>query len=153
MFVLDTSAYLNGWHDHYPPETFPSVWSLIEEALDDGRIVGPREVCNELTRKDDVVAAWAKERATRFIDPIADVQREAGPIYQAFPNPGIRDGADPWVIAEARVKGLTVVTYEGRTFAGVPTKNWHRSMPGICQHHSVPCITLPEALGQLGGPF
>jgi len=27
-----------------------------------------------------VVAAWAKERAARSIDPIVEVQREAGPI-------------------------------------------------------------------------
>lgn len=153
MFVFDTSAYLNGWRDHYPPETFPGVWELIETALDEGRIVGPREVYNELEKKDDDVAAWAKKRIARFVDPVEEVQLQTGPIYQSFPNPGVRNAADPWVLAEARVKGLTVVTYEGRTFSGVPTRRWHRSMPGVCQHHDVPCITLPEALGQLGGSF
>src|SRR6266567_8153402 len=74
-------------------------------------------------------------------------------IYATFPNPGIRDAADPWVIAEAKVRGLTVVTYEGRSFAGVPTKRWARSMPGICQHEGVLCVTLPEALTALGGQF
>lgn len=126
---------------------------LIEAAVGDGRILGLRDVYNELVRKDDEVAEWARQRAGRFIGPVAAVQRQAGLIYESFPNPGVRDGADPWVIAEARVKGMTVVTYEGRTFAGVPTTNWHRSMPGICRHHAVPCVTLPEALGGLGGPF
>jgi hypothetical protein len=37
VFVLESSAYLNGWHEHYPPETFPSIWRPIEEALEDGR--------------------------------------------------------------------------------------------------------------------
>ena len=153
MFVFDTSAYINGWRDHYPPATFPSVWLLIEAAFDDQRVISPREVYNELSHKDDDVGAWAKERLASFVEATADVQREAGVIYGTLPDPGARDGADPWVIAEARVRGLTVVTYEGRSFGGAPTRRWHRQMPGICQHHGVPCVTLPEALGTLGGTF
>jgi hypothetical protein len=153
VLVFDTSAYLNGWRDHLPPATFPSVWTLIADAMEDGRIVGPREVYNELRRKDDDVSAWAHARASQFTDPTPEVQREAGIILALLPNPGIRDGADPFVVAEAKVRGFTVVTYEGRTFSGVPTRNWARSMPGICAHQSVQCCTLPEALRLLGGLF
>lgn len=153
MFVFDTSTYINGWRDHYPPAIFPSVWLLIEAAFDDTRVISPREVYNELSNKDDDVGAWAKDRIAGFVEATADVQREAGAIYGTLPDPGARDGADPWVIAEARVRHLTVVTYEGRTFGGTPTRRWHRQMPGICQHHGVPCVTLPEALGTLGGTF
>lgn len=156
MFVFDTSAYINGWRDHYPPTTFPGVWTLIETAFGDGRVISPREVYNELTRKDDEVAAWAKERADGFVEPTEDVMRAAGAIFEyELPNPTTRDGADPWVIAEARMRGFTVVTYEGRTFSGVPfgEQRWARTMPGICQRLGVPCVTLPEALGELGGSF
>jgi Domain of unknown function (DUF4411) len=156
VFVFDTSAYINGWRDHYPPTTFPGVWALIEEAFDDGRVLSPREVYNELTRKDDDVAAWAKDRMGGFMEPTEDVMRAAGTIFeQELPNSANRDGADPWVIAEARIRDLTVVTYEGRTFSGVPTseKRWASSMPGICKRLGIGCITLPEALGQLGGIF
>jgi hypothetical protein len=73
VLVLDTSAYLNGRRDHYPPATFPSLWELIEEAMADGRIVPPREVYRELTAKDDDLAVWAKERAGVFVDPVAEV--------------------------------------------------------------------------------
>ncbi|HTZ87124.1 MAG TPA: DUF4411 family protein [Solirubrobacteraceae bacterium] len=153
MLVLDTSAYLNGRKDHYPPATFPSVWELIANAMHDGRIVPPREVYRELTKKDDQIAAWTQSLAGLFVDPDADTQRAAGAIYGLFPGAGRRDGADPFVIAEAQVRQFTVVTYEGRAFSGVPTKRWHRSMPGICAHVGVPCITLPEALGMLGASF
>ena len=156
MFVFDTSAYINGWRDHYPPQTFPGVWSLVEEALVDGRVVSPREVYNERVRKDDDVAAWAKERLQGFVEPTPDVMRAAGVIFEReLPNSGDRDAADPWVIAEARLRKLTVVTYEGRTFSGVPTseRRWARSMPGICRRLGVGCMTLPEALGRLGGTF
>ncbi len=109
----------------------------------------PREVFRELTVYDDDVAAWIKQRAAVVVEPSADVQREAGRIEEAFPNPGTRSSADPFIIAEALISGFTVVTYEGRSFSGVPHKNWHRSMPGICQHFGVACCTLPEALSAL----
>jgi hypothetical protein len=156
VFVFDTSAYINGWRDHYPPETFPSVWQLIETAFGDGRVLSPREVYNELTRKDDDVADWAKERMHGFAEPSEDVMRAAGTIFEhELPASGDRDAADPWVIAEARIRDLTVVTYEGRTFSGAPTseQRWSRSMPGICLRLGVGCVTLPEALGELGGFF
>lgn len=153
MFCSDTSLYLNGWRYHYPPATFPGVWERIEEALKDGRIVAPREVFNELVEMDDDVTAWAKPMKAHFVEPSEPVQRRAGVIESMFPKPGIRNKADPWVIAEAEARGLTVVTYEGSSFSGVPTKNWHRSMPGVCQHFGVKHASLAEALGQLGGPF
>ena len=153
MLVLDTSSYINGQRDHYPVATFPSVWTLVTEAMADGRIVPPREVYRELTAKDDDIAVWARERAGLFIDPTEDVQRATGVIYAMFSQAGRRDSADPFVIAEAQIRGLTVVTYEGRTFSGVPTRNWERSMPGICRHVGVPCCTLPEALAMLGASF
>jgi hypothetical protein len=48
---------------------------------------------------------------------------------------------------------LVVVTYEGRSFSGVPTKNCAKRMPGICQHLGVECRTLPEGLARLGASF
>lgn len=153
MLVLDTSAYINGRRDHYPPATFPSVWELVAEAMGDGRIVPPREVFRELTAKDDEIAQWTKELAGLFLDPNAEIQRAAGAIYEMFPGAGRRDGADPFVLAEAQVRGLTVVTYEGRSFSGIPTTRWQRTMPGICAHVGVPCVTLPEALTMLGASF
>lgn len=121
--------------------------------MDDGRVISPREVFNELKAKDDPVHQWAKVRVARFVDPDATVQREAGAIQAMFPKPGVQDAADPWVIAEAKVRGLTVVSYEGRTFGGTVTLKATTKMPGICEHLKVPCLILPEALGQLGGSF
>lgn len=153
MLVFDTSAYINGWRDHLPQATFPSVWELVASEMQAGRIIAPREVYVELTRKDDEVSAWARERAAVFVEPTPEVQQEAGRILALLPDPGVRDGADPFVVAEAKVRGYTVVTYEGRSFSGIPTKNWHRRMPGICQHLGVTCCTLPEALTLLRASF
>jgi hypothetical protein len=89
--------------------------------------------------------------ASRYVaEPSPEVQQDTGVIQGHFPNPGVRNGADPFILAEARGRGFHVVTYAGQSFSGVPTSRWHRTMPGICQHFSVPCCTLPEALEHLG---
>lgn len=152
MLVFDTSAFINGRNDHYPPATFPSVWQLVEEALVDGKIFLARQVWVELCEKDDDIKKWIK--AHEAVDPVQAVQESVGGIYQQFSkgNPR-RDGADPFVIAEAKYRELTVVTYEGRSFSGVPTVKWEKSMPGICKKFEVPCRTLPEALAMLGASF
>lgn len=153
MLVFDTSAFLNGWHDHLPPATFPTVWDVVGEAMREAQIITPREVYREITKLDDDVSKWVKERSAHVTEPIAEVQRRAGEIAAMFPQPGVRNRADPFVVAEAQVRGLTVVTYEGRSFSGLPTRNWSRTMPGICNHLGVPCRTLPEALAMLGATF
>src|SRR6266850_7299485 len=104
MFVFDTSAYINGWHDHYPIETFPSVWELVAAALDDGRVIGLREVFREITKKDDDVAKWAKQREARFVDPSPEVQKLAGELQLRFPKPGRLIVVEPFVLAEAQVR-------------------------------------------------
>lgn len=148
--MFDTSAFINGWRTHLRPATFPSVWRIVGEALDDGRIVCPREVLKELRRQADELSAWVEPHAAAFVDPLPPVQREAGRIYAMLPNPGIRDAADPFVIAEARLRGFAVVTYEGLKISGEPTPKWHTKMPGICNKLGVDCMILPEALGRLG---
>jgi hypothetical protein len=150
MFVFDTSAYINGQRDHLPIVTFPTVWQHVADAIDAGTVILPREVYRELTAIDDDLAKWIKQRTGAVVEPTQQVQREAGLILQAFPNIGVRNAADPFIVAEAKIRSLTVTTYEGRTFSGVPHARWHRSMPGVCQHFHVPCCTLPEALAGLG---
>lgn len=152
-FVFDTSAYLNGWRDHYPPPTFSGVWDLVGSALEDGRIVLPREVLREITAQDDDVQRFIEQHAEIAVDPSPEAQAVAGKIYAKLPKPGVRDKADPFVVAEAKVRGLTVITYEGRSFSGIPTRNWAKTMPGICKQFEVPCRTLPEAITALGGAF
>ena len=147
--MFDTSCYLNGQHDHLPLATFPSVWSLVAEAIRDGRIIMPREVYRELTAQDDAVAEWIGAFVDNIVEPSEQVQRLAGQFMAQFPA-GTRNAADPFVLAEASVRSFTVSTYEGRSFSGQPTRRWHRSMPGVCRHLRIPCCTLPEALALLG---
>ena len=152
MQVFDTSAFINGRRDHFLPSVVPTLWAHIETAIDDGRIIIPRQVFRELTAQDDEIAEWIRLRSSAVVEPSEAVQQLAGADLDAalLNQANLRNGADPFILAEAEARGFTVVTYEGRTFRGVPTTKWIRTMPGICQHFGIPCCTLPEALEQLG---
>jgi hypothetical protein len=112
----------------------------------------PRSVYDGLHRQDDDVSTWIAGFEKLKVTPGQAVQERAGEIHQRIPNSHLRHDADPFIIAEAKHHGFTVVTYEGRSFRGVPTAptKWTRSMPGLCKYFAVPCRTLPEAPGQLG---
>ena len=150
MFVFDTSAYMNGRRDHFRPSFVPTLWTVVEQAIDDGRIILPREVYRELTVYDDDLAEWIRKRSGVVVEPSEQVQRRAGIFQQQFPNSAVRNKADPFILAEAEHRGFTVVTYEGTSFRGVPTANWARTMPGVCKRFGIACCTLPEAFERLG---
>jgi len=122
----------------------------VEDAIDDGRIVVPREVFRELDVIDDATAAFVRAHSSAIVEPSEAVQRRAGQLSNEFSKPGIRNQADPFILAEAEIRHFTVVTYEGTTFGGERTRRWERAMPGICKRFAIPCCTLPEALERLG---
>lgn len=75
MYVIDTSALLDGWTRHYPPDVFPLLWSLIEEMIKIGELLSPDEVLVELSQKDDTVYRWAKTNGVMFVPLDEDIQR------------------------------------------------------------------------------
>lgn len=150
MFVFDSSAFINGCRHHYFLDTMRPVWTLVEVAIDDGRIVVPREVFREVAHQADEISDVLKQHKAAVVEPSQAVQVRAGELQQEFPKPGLRDRADPFVMAEAEIRGVTVVTYEGITFSGAPAKGADKKLPAICARIGIPCCTLPQALQQLG---
>ena len=53
MFCLDTSALLDAGTRWYPLDLFPSLWTKLSKAAEDGVIVSPDEVLREISKKDD----------------------------------------------------------------------------------------------------
>lgn len=150
MFVFDTSAFVNGSHHHYFLDTMRPVWTLVEVAIEDGRVVVPSEVYREILRQDDEVSELVKQHKQAVVDPTQAVQARVGTFQEEFPKPGLRDRADPFVMAEAELRGYTVVTYEGITFSGSPARGAEKKLPAICARFGIPCCTLPQALQRLG---
>lgn len=151
MFVFDTSAFINGRRDHFFPDMVASAWNLVEDAIDEGRVIVVREVYRELDVIDDDTSELIRRHSGAIVEPSEAVQRRAGELANEFPAHHSRHAADPFILAEAEARRFTVVTYEGVTYAGIATsKGWHKSMPGVCARFGISCGTLPQALRALG---
>lgn len=155
-FAFDTSGYVNGLAGHYRRSVLPGVWDAIGQAMDDGVVVSPSEVLEEIKRRGDAALyEWARDRSQAFLPPdtswgrhLAEIRRHA-PHW--FEGTGSHD-ADPFVVALAKQEGLLVVTYEGKKFSGEPAKisTVKRSMPHICRAVGVETADITEVLEHLG---
>lgn len=126
------------------------VWDLVETAIDDGRIVVPREVYREVREQEDAISELAHRHAPTVAEPSEQVQVLAGQYQAMYFTAGLRDRADPFAMAEAKIRSATVVTYEGITFSGKPARGAERKLPGLCRRESIAVCTLPQALQSLG---
>ncbi len=147
IYCLDSSAIIDGWIRHYPPEVFPSVEAQVETLVVSGRIVISDEVVRELEKKDDRAKAWAKARKSIHVPLEEEIQDAAAQILAKYPRlvdtRKNRSMADPFVIATAQVKGACVVSDEAAT--NKPAKP---NIPDVCLGVGVPCITFLEILKQ-----
>ena len=119
IYCIDTSSLIAAWQERYPPEHFPAFWGKMNVLIDQGRLVAIREVLEEMTKRSDELHKWLKQRGEMFRELDGPIQVEAARILGQFPRlvgeRKLRTSADPFVIALAKVKGLTVVTEERPT--------------------------------------
>jgi hypothetical protein len=145
-YSLDTSALLNGWVRHYPPDVFPRLWKEIEDLIADREVRATDEVKLELEKKHDAVLAWANQRAGDLFVPFDEgVQEIVRDLLQRHPKiidtRAGRSGADPFVIALAIKEGCAVVTGESPTGSA---KRPH--IPDVCNAMGVRWISLLELI-------
>ena len=116
-----------------------------------GKIICPDEVHVELKRQEDGLAKWAKQQDQLLVPLDEEIQKAATVLLRS--NPLLmkatknRNGADPWVIATAKVRGLTVVTEENGGTARKP------KIPSVCAATNVPCVDVLTFIRQAGWKF
>jgi uncharacterized protein DUF4411 len=141
IYCFDTSAFIQGWNDLYPPDTFPDLWERIVALIEEQRIVAPDEVFRELGRKDDQLKAWAKVHRQVFVEwngAFLVRSKEITNRYRRMldQKPG-KNGADPLVVALAIDRGAAVVTEE------LGTGNMNSpGIPDVCRAERVQCINV-----------
>ncbi len=150
LYSFDTSSLMAARIRMYPPDLFPSVWAKFEELVNVGRILVPDEVFTELTKKDDDVSKWAKQRTAMIVPLAPDVTAAMTDILSRHPmlmaKGSRRNGADPWVIAVAKVRNAAVVTEEGS--GGKRTK-----IPDVCHAEKVECLSVLGVIRLEGWTF
>ena len=149
-YSIDTSGLIDGRVRYYPPNVFPCLWNKIDTLIDSGLLVASEEVNIEIQKQDDELAEWARQRKRMFI-PVDDaIQAAVSGImttHSALVN--IKTGgsaADPWVIAVAQVRGLTVVSGEIRRLPKL-------TIPSVCDAKGVPHLNFLNMIIELGWRF
>jgi uncharacterized protein DUF4411 len=151
-FCIDTSSLLEAWQRAYPPDRFPGIWERIEKLIEEGQLVAPDEVLHELERKDDELLAWAKSKPKLFVplDPflqnaVTKILAKHAALVGSIPG---RNQADPFVVALAQLRRLTVITEE------IGTKGLGRpKIPDVCKAEGIECLRLVDAFRRLGWKF
>ena len=114
-----------------------------------GEILIIDEVFRELERKDDEFYKWVKQRDAMIVSIGEEVQRHVVDIVAKHPRlvdtKKNRSACDPWVIALARVRGLTVVTGEKATGNLKKPK-----IPDVCRNLGVPCLEIVDFFREQG---
>lgn len=159
-YLLDANTLIEAKNRYYQMRTCPGYWDWIQGGNETGVISSIQTVGVELRRGNDELAQWAKDHPMLFL-PESDqetqsafaeiVQYVAGQesAMKAGALPEFLGGADPWLIAKARVTGATVVTQERLNL-----QNRRKFLiPNVCQHFRVAWLDTFELLNLLEAQF
>lgn len=160
-YLLDANVFIEAKNRYYAFDICPGFWewmdSVCASAVDIGSI---RNVRDELITGNDDLAEWAKARHDAawflkvddeetqklFASIAADI---AGSGYSTPAQSKFLGGADPWLIAKAKVLGATVVTHE----LPEPHAKKRVPIPNICENFGVPFANTFDTLRQFTASF
>jgi hypothetical protein len=140
VYSLDSSGILDLFR-YYPPDVFPTIWTQMEAAASGNVVLASDEVYRELEKKDDAAFQWLKARRAMVVDIDAAIQQRVTAILASHPRlidtRKNRSSGDPFVIALAQVRALSVVT--GERPSGVLAKP---NIPDVCVALGVPWMNV-----------
>lgn len=158
-YLLDANSYIAAKNGHYRMHIVPGFWDWLDAQAENGQVASIEMVRAELLTYGDTLTDWVRHRDSHFlgIDDAATQQRfvdianhvQGVPSY-AEPNRNLfLSGADPWLIAKAKVLDATVVTHE--TLVGPDSKKV--KIPNVCRHFETNCCDIYDLLDRLSARF
>lgn len=121
----------------------------MDQAARAGQIFVIDEVMTELKRKDDGIYKWIEDRESMIVSIETDVQSCLVEIMANYPRlvdtKKNRSGCDPWVIALAQARGLSVVSAEKASGSLVKPK-----IPDVCKDLAVPYVEVVDFFRKQG---
>jgi hypothetical protein len=145
-YCIDTSALIAAWYERYKPNRFPKLWEQLDQLITEGRLMSSTLVLRECSKqRSEELHGWLKPREAMFATPDETVQGQVDHIvntYTALVAAGKEKfQADPFVIAQAKVNGYTVITEE----TGIGSLG---KIPGVCAAMKVECINLMQLIDE-----
>ena len=120
-YTFDTCSFNEIFDDerHFNKINAPGVWDGIQELISKGEIISHREVYEEIMKGPyKALKAWARQNSSLFLPYDFDGE---GKIIAGIGERGFMEfvhqykeyfNADPWLIAQAKINGLTIITQE-----------------------------------------
>jgi hypothetical protein len=154
VYWLDADAFIqaSARTGPYPFKRAPGFWSFLSAQIEAGQIRSPKIVYDELTRGNDELAQWCKQRREKGL--CVGANKAVHDYYTAIANHVIKKygqrkaseflrGGDGWVIAHAMETGPNgiVVTQESTRHSNAKVK-----VPTVCKEFGVPCISTFQML-------
>ncbi len=143
-YCIDTSALIAAWSERYLRSSSASFFIDWTSWIRAGRPSRTEEVRLGGEEEGGWLFDWVNERRGMFVDLEPAIQARAKEILRAHPwllkNMPDKSPADPFVIALAMERSLTVVTEEAPGSAKKP------KIPIVCSTANVECINLVEFL-------
>jgi hypothetical protein len=150
-YWLDADVLIQAKNSYYAFDIVPSFWGALQQGVNDGLVLSPMMVHDELMRGGDELTNWAKgmkgsglfqdadKKVQAFVGKIADY---VGKNFEAPKAKLFLEGADPWVISSAHISGGTVVTHE--SLGGIGCKRV--KIPNVCDKFGVPYTSCFQML-------
>ena len=149
-YCIDTSALVD-MKLLYPKDIFPSLWKNFESFIDNGRLISPQQVFEELKKRDDELLEWVtihkimfRELDTRQCEKVRD-------ILTRFPKlidpQKITPDADPFVIALAMCPELYLWGKESRIVISsekLGGRGARPKIPDVCNAYGITYMSLTE---------
>lgn len=160
VHVLDANSFIRSKREHYAFDFCPGYWDALIRMHQGGLLESIDHVERELTRgkNKDALAQWVESSAPSgfFVDtsaaPIVEAYREVVNAVQSHgqykqgAKAAFLKGADPWLIAYARVYKRQVATYE----IPQPTSKGVVKIPDVAAGFGVKCSPPYKLLRESG---
>ena len=159
-YLLDANTLIEAKNRYYNMKVCPGFWQWLLLRAGTNEVSSVVPVLAELKAGNDELKTWVVANEGLFVDVSDDdTQRAFGEVAEhvAALAGSMRTGAletflggaDPWLIAKARVIGATVVTLESLNLM-----NRRKFLiPNICNNYGVACMDTFELLHELEAEF
>ena len=155
---MDANTYIQAKNQYYHMDVVPGYWEWLDTQFQSGTLASVSMVYDELNGYGDELTEWVKPRKEHFTD-VSDEDTQEAFIEIAkfladkdFTSKDTSDflaGADPWLIAKAKITGATVVTHESL----VPDNYKKIKIPNVCRQFDIEYTNTFKLLRTLEAQF
>lgn len=128
---------------HTPASIFPSLWEKLDQYISSEKIIIIDQIKEECINRNNELKDWFGNYNSKILETLKDTEIliETKRIMNQFSNIidplSPRDQADPYIVATANIKDLTVVTEEAFKHSKI-------NIPYICQQLDIECIKVKD---------